>query len=209
MNISITEKNKTENTKEKTSIQLEQGDSDILTNTNSPFAQFLQGQVNDNSIINTANNMQDIDFSYDAISMDLADALFFVNLTQEGQFSVQSSQNGDFQNLIKTEITQNIVTQKTVSVTNQLTSLIEKAQNTQKPVRISFDNDISVVLKIDKHGKISAEFIPGSLEAEQYLMTNVSSLKQKFDEQNLPYNSLSYRQNSRQGRNKDKNRGEA
>ena len=208
MQISVNDKRKTENT-ETENIQLQKGDTDILVNTNAPFSNFLQGQISDSGLfINDIEKTPDIDFSYDTVSMDLTDALFFINLTHEGQFSVQSLPNGDFQSIVKTEAIQNIVTQKTIDVTNQLTSLIEKAQKTQKPVRISFDNDISVVLKIDKHGKLSAEFIPGSIEAENYLMSNVSALKQKFDEQNLPYTSLSYRQNRQQKRN-NKEKGEA
>ena len=209
MNISIADKNKTVQAENSEKIKQEKGDNEVLTNAYAPFADFLQGQISENMNIKDTNLLPDIDFSYDTVSMDLTDALFFVNLTQDGLFSMQPSQNGEFQNLIKTEIVQNTITQKTINVTNQLTSLIEKAQNTQKPVRISFDNDISVILKINKQGKVSAEFIPGSIEAENYLMNNVASLKQKFDEQNLPYTSLSYRQQNRQGRNKDKNRGEA
>ena len=88
--------------------------------------------------------------------------------------------------------------------------MVEKAQKTQKPVRITFDNNVSVIIKIDKQGKVTAEFIPGSVEVENYLRNNISALRQKFDEQNLPYNDLFYRQNGRQqnNRNKDKNKGE-
>lgn len=208
MNISVNDKSKTEKT-EAENIRLQKGDEEILTSINAPFSDFLKGQINESGLfVNNSTNIQDIDFSYDTVSMDLTDALFFVNLTHEGQFSVQSLPDGNFQNLIKTETIQTSITQKTIDVTNQLTTLIEKAQKTQKPVRISFDNDISVILKIDKQGKVSAEFIPGSLEAENYLMTNVSALKQRFDEQNLPYTSLSYRQN-KQGKGKEKNKGEA
>ena len=76
--------------------------------------------------------------------------------------------------------------------------------------RISFDNDVSVVLKIDKNGRVTAEFIPGSIEVENYLRNNIDSLKQKFEEQNLPYNDLFYRQNNRQQNKKQnkENKGE-
>jgi hypothetical protein len=63
-------------------------------------------------------------------------------------------------------------------------------------------------LKIDKHGRVRAEFIPGSLEVENYLKNNIPVLRQKFDEQNLPYNDLIYRQNNKQERNRNKNKGE-
>ena len=206
MNISVTNNQKSEKADEAKNIRMEDSDKSVLSTNNLDFSQILQGRISDMSI-NTEEKLPDIDFSYD-ITMDINDAMFFVNLIHEGQFSVQNVQGGDFQNLIKTEAVQNTIVQKTVSVTNDLSMLIEKAQSTQKPVRISFSNDVSVVLKIDKQGKVTAEFIPGSIEAENYLMNNIQSLKQKFDEQNLPYNSLSYRQNSRRNSNK-RNRNEA
>lgn len=204
MNItSRTEKNteiKTDN-----NIQLDEQDSAILSaDVNMPFSDFLAQQLNGASeFINT-----DIDFNYDSISMSLEDAMFFVNLTREGQFSVNTTAEGNFQSIVQTQIAQTEAVQKTVQVTNQLTDLIEKAQNTQKPVRISFDNDVSVILKIDKQGKVTAEFIPGSAEVENYLRNNISSLRQKFDEQNLPYNDLFYRQNDRQNKRQNRERGE-
>ena len=206
MNISVTSNQKSEKADEAKNIRMEDGDNSVLSTAGLDFSQILQGRISDINV-NREENLPDIDFTYD-ITMDINDAMFFVNLIHEGQFSVQSVQGGDFQNLIKTEAVQNTIIQKTVSVTNDLSMLIEKAQSTQKPVRISFSNDVSVVLKIDKQGKVTAEFIPGSIEAENYLMNNIQSLKQKFDEQNLPYNSLSYRQNSRRNSNK-RNRNEA
>ncbi len=189
-------------------IQLTEEDTQLLELTNMPFSQIiaqeLTGEANNLNGINQLN----FDFNYDSLSMDYEDAMFFINLAQNVPYIAQNSTNGEFQALVQTEVVQNVVSPKSVEVSNKLTELIEKAQNTQKPVRISFDNDVSVIIKIDKHGKISAEFIPGSLEVENYLRNNIASLKQKFDEQNLPYNDLLYRQNSRQNRNKNKDKGE-
>jgi len=172
-----------------------------------PFSNVLEQQIGIQENTATTNtNLPNIDFMYDTLNMSLEDAKFFINLTQEGQFSVTTTEQGKLSSIIQTNIAQNTVTQKTVEVTNQLTTLIEKAQNTQKPVRIAFDNDVSVILRIDKNGKVTAEFIPGSLEAENFLRNNISSLRQKFDEQNLPYNDLLYRQNNgRQNNNKKRN----
>ena len=192
------------------SLQLQDGDEAVLSAVNIPFSDLLAQQLGNSGTLSDETNSfssLNIDYNYDSLSMDFEDAVFFVNLAQEGQFSVETTQNGDFKSVVQLETAQNVVSQKSVEVTNQLTSLIEKAQNTQKPVRISFDNDVSVVLKIDKQGKVSAEFIPGSSEVENYLKNNIASLKQRFDEQNLPYNELFYRQSSRQNRNKN-NKGE-
>jgi hypothetical protein len=208
MNMKIT------NTEQKTvdineNIQLQPEDNELLANVNAQFSEILSEQY-----INSAQNpsgisgLFDSDYNFDSVSMSLNDALFFVNLVHEGQFSVETAQNGEFQSLIQTDVAQNIISKKSVEVTNQLTSLIEKAQNTQKPVRISFDNDVSVVLKIDKHGKVTAEFIPGSAEVESYLKNNIAALRQRFDEQNLPYNDLFYRQSNRQNKNRNNKKGE-
>ncbi len=202
--------------KKENTVQLQPEDAEILAAVNMPFADILSQQAGEGeNQLNSSSSLSGLyslsaDYNYDSVSMDLADALFFVNLTREGQFSVENTPAGDFKSVIQLEVSQNIVSKKTVETTNQLTSLIEKAQSTQKPVRISFDNDVSVVIKIDKQGKVSAEFIPGSLEVENYLKNNIASLRQKFDEQNLPYNDLLYRQNEKQNRNKNNkdNKGE-
>lgn len=189
-------------------IQLTEEDTQLLELTNMPFSQIIAQELTGEADNLNGINQLNFDFNYDSLSMDYEDAMFFINLAQNVPYIAQNSTNGEFQALVQTEVVQNVVSPKSVEVSNKLTELIEKAQNTQKPVRISFDNDVSVIIKIDKHGKISAEFIPGSLEVENYLRNNIASLKQKFDEQNLPYNDLLYRQNSRQNRNKNKDKGE-
>lgn len=203
MNFSISDSKKTENAE---TIKLQKNEAGALTDTGASFADFMQINAPAEQDFGLDSTI-DTDYYFDSVSMDINDALFFLNLAQDGQFSLQASADGSFQNIIQTQTAQNTISRKSIEVTNKLETLIEKAQSTQKPFRISFDNDISVVLKIDKSGKLSAEFIPGSLEAQNYLMHNVSALKQKFDEQNLPYTSLSYR--NRNGRNKERNRGDA
>ncbi len=197
--------------KEKINIPQTQEEQEILTNINMPFAELVQ---QNQSAELSADNIKylsslPVDYNFDSLLVNIDDAMFFVNLAQDGKFSVENAPNGDFQNLILTEVSQTSITQKAVEVTNHITELIQKASLTQKPVRITFDNDVSVILKIDKHGKVSAEFIPGSLEVENYLKNNISALKQRFDEQNLPYNDILYRQNDKENKqNKSKNKGD-
>ena len=209
MNISITKKNSTEN---KEALPAGAEEKAVLSGSSMPFSEVMKAGISETALIEGAelkdnSAASSIDMFYDAVSMDINDALFFINLAHEGRFSLQTAENGCISGVIQTEIAQTSAVQKSAAVTNQVINLLEQAQNTQKPVRISFDNDISVVLKIDKKGKLSAEFIPGSVEAERYLAANVSSLKQKFDEQNLPYTSLSYRQNGGQNKNSRKKDG--
>ena len=197
MHISITENKKTDGAQ---SIQAKNS-GEILKEADTSFSKLLKGQIEENKAAEETLKLPDIDYIYNAVSMDINDALFFINLAHEGQFTVNTASDGSIQSVVQTEIVQTQAVQKSAAVTNQVVNLIEQAQKTQKPVRISFDNDISVVLKIDKKGKVSAEFIPGSIEAEKYLTANVSMLKQRFDEQNLPYSNITYRKNSQTGGN--------
>ena len=202
--MNVTSKNDTNKKIEKdNNIVLTEQDKSILSKVNASFSNILAKGLNE---ISDKENCAD--FYCDVMSLNLSEAMFFVDLTKEGQFSVTQTDEGTFQTLIKTEIAQTTALQKTVEVTNKITEMLEKAQSTQKPVRISFDNDVSVILKVDKHGKLTAEFIPGNVEVENYLRNNIASLRQKFEEQNLPYNDLLYRQSEKQNKRQQKERGE-
>ena len=149
-------------------------------------------------------------YNYDTVKISKEDAKFFVDLVDNKQFAMQ--QNGENTTLIKfaDEIGPTYKTQQTSKV---LTDLITKAYNEQKPVRVDFDNNVSVILKVDTKGKVSAEFIPGDKAVEAYLRNNIGYLKQRFDDQNLPYNDLMYRQSNngnqnRQKQNQQKDKGE-
>ena len=148
-------------------------------------------------------------YNYDSLKISKEDAKFFADLVDNKQFAML--QNGDKTSLIKfaDEIGPTYKTQQTSKV---LTDLINKAYNEQKPVRIDFDNKVSVILKVDTKGKVSAEFIPGDKAVEMYLRNNISSLKQRFDDQNLPYNDIMYRQGgngrNRERQNQQKDKGE-
>ena len=198
--------------KNENNVQMLPEDNELLSKTGLPFSEMLNQQITNNTtqLKNEALYSLAVDYNYDTMTMSFEDAKFFIDLTKEAQFSVETVPTGGFKAITQIQVAQNVASKRAVEVTNQITTLIEKAQKTQKPVRITFDNDVSVIIKIDKQGKVTAEFIPGSIEVENYLRNNITSLRQKFDEQNLPYNDLFYRQNGRQqnNKNKDKNKGE-
>lgn len=209
VNTKVNSSIETKKEKEVNTFPVSEEETEILTNVNATFSDVLSGQISNDGNITQSILSMPIDYKYDSLFMDIQDAVFFVNLAQDEQYVINTTENGEFKSLLQLDVSKNIISQKTISTTNQLTTLIEKAQNTQKPVRISFDNDVSVILKIDKHGKITAEFIPGNIEVENYLRNNIASLRQKFDEQNLPYNDLFYRQqNGKQNKNRNKEKGE-
>lgn len=146
-------------------------------------------------------NMKSL-YSFDTAKISKDDAKFFADLVDNKQFAIQ--QNGDKTNLIKfaDEIGPTYKTQQT---SNVLSDLMAKAYKDGQPVRLDFDNNCSVILRIDAKGKISADFIPGDKAVEAYLRSNIGFLKQKFDEQNLPYNDLMYRNSNQNNREKRQN----
>ena len=124
-------------------------------------------------------------------------------MVKDGQFAlnVQGDMNAA---LMKLDNANEITTYKSANVSKALMNFVDNAFKTQKPVRLDFDNNVSVILKVDKQGKVSAEFIPGDKAVEAYLRNNIPFLKQRFDEQELSYNDLSYREHRQQKQKRNK-----
>ena len=193
-----------------------------MTQTKSTSAQMQDGEqndfqalLNDNAMNNfalAANGMNfistDLMMELDSLNISQDDALFFNELVKNPQFSLSATQ-GELINLGELTSSNDIQAYKSMSVSRSLFNLISKAQEIQKPVRLDFDNNVTVIMKVDKEGKITAEFIPGDKAVEAYLRNNIPYLKQRFEEQNLVYNDLYYRQNSRQQQQQRNNKGES
>lgn len=155
------------------------------------LTQNIQDLLNTKNLMSTVNSAQTVD--YDAINMSDSDATFFANLVQNTDMSMQS-----IASQIQTQMAdgnQNI--QQNVKVSSVLMEKLSESMKTNQPFRIDFDKDVSVIIKVNKDGRIAANFIPGDKAVEQYLRNNISFLRQRFDEQNLSYSQLSY-SNSRQ-----------
>ena len=144
-------------------------------------------------------------FNYDSLTISKDDALFFNELVEKTDFLVRESGNANsFQvNLLKIASEDN-KSLKSAEISKSLLNLIETAYKTQKPMRIDFDNNVSVILRIGRDGKVNAEFIPGDKAVEQYLRNNIGYLKDRFEEQNLDYGDIMYKpykDNSKKQRN--------
>ena len=127
---------------------------------------------------------------YDSIIMNQTDVEAFVELVQKGEIDL---------NEINTQSTE-----KSVQVSKTLSDMLAKAMEDNKPLRINFDNDISVIIRISRDGKIRADFLPSSQVAEAYLKENLPLLRQRFDNNNMEYESLNHRE--RREHNKENNR---
>jgi len=151
--------------------------------------------------------LKDMDFvqmlSLESMKIDEKDALFYLGLIENnriGDVSPASLTAGAHQ-ILQNFSAQDIA--KSSNVSKTLIDLISNANTTGKPVRIDFDNDITLVLRVDREGKLSAQFFPGDKAAEEYLKNNLPYLRNRFDEQNIPYKELSYRQQKQQQQEKE------
>ena len=129
---------------------------------------------------------------YDSIIMNQADVEVFAELVQKGEL--------DIKNLAPEAAKQSIQVSKT------LADMLAKSMETNQPLRIDFDNNISVIIRISRDGKISADFLPSSQVAEAYLKENLPLLRQKFDDNNIKYDELNQRER-RENREHNRKKG--
>lgn len=149
------------------------------------------------TMMNNSQAAVKVDYSNIEISSD--DAVFFADLVQNTDKTLQNVA-ADLQSGIEQNVQQ---ASKNVKVSATLMNALNEAVKTNQPFRINFDKDVSVVIRVDKDGALSATFIPGDKAVEEYLKQNISFLRQRFDEQELSYKDLSY---SRQKQNQEQNR---
>ena len=98
---------------------------------------------------------------------------------------------------------------KSLNISKELANLIEYSFKTQKPVRIEFGKDSSVILKSDRDGKLTAEFISSNEAMAYVLKSSIPNLKTKLDSENISYNEIFYNDSSQQNnQNKKNNKGD-
>ena len=137
-----------------------------------------------------------------AIKMTEADAKFFQNLVENNS---QVAQDAKATNMANQATLKDIEETHSAKVSKSLLNALKESQETNKSFRVDFDKNLSVILKVNRAGKISAEFLPGDAAVEQYLKSNIPLLKQKFNDEGLEYENLSYRDQSRKDKEEKRN----
>lgn len=181
-----------------------------LSEANNLLSNDILQMINNTTAVNSKNWSFGFESSskQNNLSMNESDAQFFLNLTQTNDVSmnnvVAQAQNLLNSGVDSAEVRQNFQVSQTL-----LNALSEARQNNQ-PLRIDFDQNISVILRVGKDGSIAANFIPGDKVVEQYLKSNIESLKNIFEENDLPYTELSYSNSSKREneRRRNKQQGE-
>ena len=184
-----------------------------LNNANTMLQNNIMEMVNTTSQISETNGLQStgsifafggVGDAKNQISLTQDDAQFFINLTQENDVSAQNV----------TALAQNMITNgadiaevtKNAKISQTLLNALSNARENNQPLRIDFDQNVSVILRIGQDGALSARFIPGDKAVEQYLRNNIESLKATFNENDLPYSDLSYSNSSKQQNEKRRNK---
>jgi len=154
--------------------------------------------------VKTENKISDKNDYCQTLKMDKSDATFFLNLVTNQETAAQSLQAAGVNQAVNNNSTEikSDATQQAAKVSQGLIDALKDSAQTGKSIRIDFDNKIAVVMKLDKDGSITANFIPGDAAVENYLRNNIAGLKQNFDDQNLAYNELTYTRHQKQEQQK-------
>ncbi len=169
------------------------------------------GQFNLNAVnLMTATTRAEIasispSVDYSSIKMSDNDAKFFSDLVNKTDMSAKSVA-AEFQKTLNGGNVQQA--QSTAKATAALIANLQESAKTHQPFRIDFDKDVSVILQVDKEGKINANFIPGDKAVEAYLRNNIDFLKQRFNEENIAYGDLNYSKSRQEREKQNKNNKE-
>lgn len=179
-------------------------DKSLNSTKTSDIVKFLDANLTTNNTTKTnksaSTKATNEKTSEKAIKMTEADAKFFNNLIETNQQIIDGTKTADANNHILKEVED----ASSVQVSKSLLNALKESQENNKSFRVDFDKDLSVILKVNKDGRISAEFLPGDKAVEQYLKTNLPLLQQQFKDEGLEYENLSYRQNKKGDEDKQK-----
>lgn len=172
--------------------------------TSSEFApiNLLTPDYGINQILGLDENAEIEQFDYDTKKIENTDAMFFLNISS-------NAQNMNLQLNDETSVI-DASNYKTMEVSKTLGDMLIKASQNNNALRLDFDNNVTVVLKVAADGRIDTTFFPRDKEVENYLKNNIDYLKSRFEVQNIAYSNISYKpyregnqRNKRQGENSD------
>lgn len=178
-------------------------DKTLNSSKTSDIVKFLDANLTTNNTNKTskASSTKSAEKSAEkTIKMTEADAKFFNNLIDSNQQIIDGTKTAEASNTTLRDVEE----AQSVQVSKSLLNALKESQENNKSFRVDFDKDLSVILRVNKDGKISAEFLPGDKAVEQYLKANIPLLQQQFKDEGLEYENLSYRQSKKDDEDKQK-----
>ena len=140
--------------------------------------------------------------NYSNIQMSDTDAKFFADLVSKTDMTA-GSVAAEFERQLQQGNVKMV--QSTAKASAALIEALKESAKNHQSFRVDFDKDISVILQVDKGGKINANFIPGDKAVEAYLRNNIDTLRQRFNEENISYGDLTYSQSRRNKQDRERN----
>jgi len=138
---------------------------------------------------------KDININLDNFKKE--DINFLRTCLENPSMTLNNMNNQTFQAVFAVQNQNNQVSYKSFEVSKGLFNLIEYSFKTQKPVRLDFNGNSSVILKMHNDGKLIAEFISNDKAMEYILKSSIPGLKDKLDSEGIAYEEISYKDNSR------------
>lgn len=83
---------------------------------------------------------------------------------------------------------------KGFEISEGLRKMLEQAYKTQKPIRIDLSDNASIILRLQRNGRVSAEFVPNDKVTALFFEQNLSELRNRLESKQLPYGDLIVRQ---------------
>lgn len=163
-------------------------------------------RIDDIKLFINSRELYGVDEGYkinlDSLSGD--DVEFFKLCAEKGELTINDINSKDSQVNLMSVASNNRVSYKSLNFSKGLFNLIEYSFRKQKPIRLDFRGNSSVILRVNPQGNLSAEFIANDTAMEHILRSSIPNLKNKLDSEGVPYEKIVYREN--QEKNK-KNKG--
>jgi len=121
---------------------------------------------------------------------------FFRTCLENPSMALNKLDNQNFQAVFSVQNQNNQVSYKSFDVSKGLFNLMEYSFKAQKPVRLDFNGNSSVILKMNNKGKLIAEFLSNDKAMEYILKSSIPNLKDKLDTEGITYEKISYKDNS-------------
>lgn len=79
---------------------------------------------------------------------------------------------------------------KSLNGSKALQNMLDNAYKTQRPIRLDLTDQASIILRLGRDGRVSAEFLPADQAAAFFFQHNLQDLKDRLDAKQLPYGEL-------------------
>ena len=133
------------------------------------------------------------EYSLNVDSLKDSDIKFLKECVNNPNIVIDPSRIQDLQQNIPVQNQSGQSSFKSVDFSKGLANLIEYAYKTQRPIRLDFEGNSSVILKIDNNGKLTAEFISSNKAMEQIIKSSLPDLRNRLNSEGIEYKEITYK----------------